>query len=228
MRVDRRARWIAGVTFVFVSLAAAHAGAQTPPPAPAYEAPPPGAPQPPPPPEYQAPPPGAPQPPAPYPYGPPPYGNPYYANPNPYVLNPQSMYAYESAKKQPALAIVLEIVVPGVGSIYADHVVGALITWGLEIGGFVLVVRGWADTFNNSVAGNPNSSSVETEVWLGLGLILAGRIYGLVDAYSSSKDYNLALAQRLGLPPSVALAPAPIKVAGTNSVAWGPALTLRF
>ena len=138
------------------------------------------------------------------------------------------MYAYESQKKQPALAIVLEVVVPGVGSIYADHAVGALITWGMSIVGFVLIVRGWADTFNNSFAGNSNSSSAETEIWLGLGLVLAGRIYGLVDAYSSSKDYNIALAQRLGLPPSVALAPAPIKVAGTNSVAWGPALTLRF
>ena len=92
----------------------------------------------------QGPPPAAP-PPAPYPYGAPCYGaQPYGAPPygaGPYI-NPQSLYLYESEKKTPAIAVLLSLLVPGVGNLYADTIAGAAITWALIIGGFVVVANG--------------------------------------------------------------------------------------
>jgi Borrelia membrane protein P13 len=182
-------------------------------PQPAYGAPPPqyGAP----PPQYGAPPPQ---------YGAPPYGYGYAGGPT-----PMQLMMYESGKKTPGLALVLDIIFPGIGSIYADHATGAAITWGGMIGGFVLIVVG----VNQQVhALNQNQSSDGTISDAGVGLILVGalasigfRIYGVVDAYSSAKDYNANLAKSLRLP-EMNLSLAPLRT--PQSTALAPTFTLRF
>jgi hypothetical protein len=170
-----------------------------------------------------------------YPYGAAPYGAaPYGAAPygaaygNSYGVSPQAMMFYDNEKKNAGIAVLLEFLVPGVGSVYADHGMGALITWGLMIGGFVVIVWDLESQFTTNPDGTTttNGSFDATPVLLGIGLILAGRIYGFVDSYSSCTNYNRALAQRLGLPLGVALNLAPIRM--DQNVAWGPALSLRF
>jgi hypothetical protein len=179
----------------------------------------------------QGPPPGAP-PPAPYPYGAPygaqPYGAPPYgAQPygaGPYGVNPQSLYLYESEKKTPAIAVLLSLLVPGVGNLYADHLAGAAITWALIIGGFFVVANGVHSTTqpDGFVTTQINSS----EVTAGVLMLLSGIIYSPIDAYYASVDYNHALAQRLRLPTGLVLAPTTIRT--ERGVAWGPGLSLRF
>jgi hypothetical protein len=170
-----------------------------------------------PPPGY--PPPGYPPPgyqPGPYP--PPPYP-PYPPYASPYGLNPQAIYLYENGKKSAGLALVLELLVPGVGSIYADHAWGAAITWGLMLTGIGMVAWDFART-------DPAQTGPHEVAFAGLLVVFGGRIYGIVDSIVSTGDYNQALAQRLGLPPTIAVTPAPIRMG--ERVAWGPALTLRF
>lgn len=161
-------------------------------------------------------------PPAPYPaYPPGPYpAPPYYAAP--YNYDPQAIYLYDMQRRSPGLALLLEFLVPGVGSIYGGHPAGAAATWGMSATGVVLVFGVIGMSGDN---GHPSDTEV-TAVVLGLGLIIAGRIYGLVDSYSSTCEHNRTLAQQLGLPAGLALAPAPIRVG--DRVAWGPALSLRF
>jgi TM2 domain-containing membrane protein YozV len=186
----------------------------SPPPAP-YD---PYAPQP----AYGAPPP---------PYGAPGYGAPPYGYATPYgAPTPVQLMIYENEKKSAGLALVLQILLPGVGSIYADHVAGALITWGGMVGGVVLIVAG----VNEDVRSIDNGTSMPSNS--GAGLILAGVaayigfwIYGLVDAYQSANEYNTELARKLRLPMMSLsdLSVAPIRTAqGTTTLA--PTLTWRF
>ena len=194
-------------------------------------APPPAAQQPPP--AAQQPPPAAQQPPAPYgapvqPYGAPApsygYGAPYApnANPyaNPYAVNPQNYYLYEASKRSVGLAVVLELLVPGVGSLYADHVIGAVITWGVTIAGIMVALSA------NEQDAYGYTSNNDDQFALGVLLVLAGRIYGIVDSVQSTNEYNHNLAARLGLPPTVSIGVTPLRD-GTIT-AWGPSMGFRF
>jgi TM2 domain-containing membrane protein YozV len=201
-------------------------------------APPQAAPQPapsPPPPAW-----GQPLPPAPppgwnggaYPPPPPPPGYSPYGVPYAYPSGPGgAAYYYDMQKKNELLALVIEFFVPGVGSIYADHVAGAAVTWVLTIGGVVLAFWwigqniGGEDTIGNGTNNGPH------DVWaiyVAVGAILTGRIYGLVDSYTSARDYNQRLRERLGIPDwsSFTLAPAPIRT--DRAISWGPAVSFRF
>jgi hypothetical protein len=221
------------VASLLIGVTASQAIAQTPPAAAPPPAPPPADawntphPSPPPgpqgaPPSY-APPPGYAQPPQ---YPPPaPYGG--YGAPNPYGwggqpgFNQQALFVYENEKKSPGIALLVNFLFPGLGSIYADHALGALLTWGLIIGGVAVAVVGInQDLENGRTEVNP------APIVAGYVMVLGGIVYSYVDAYASAKAFNRALAQRLGLPVGFTLAPAPI-VVGT-SVAWGPAIGFRF
>jgi hypothetical protein len=135
------------------------------------------------------------------------------------------MFVYEAQRKSSAVAVLLSILVPGVGNIYADHAIGAVITWGLIIGGAVVVANSVHNTTDAS-GYVTNTSVSSSEVTVGIFMILGGFIYSPIDAYLASENYNHALAQRLGLPTGFALGPAPIRT--DRSVAWGPGLSFRF
>ncbi len=123
------------------------------------------------------------------------------------------------------MALLLSILVPGVGNIYADHAMGAVITWALILGGVVLAansVHNTTDPYGYSSGTSRNS----TELTLGIFMALGGFIYSPIDAYFASESYNHALAERLGLPTGFALGPAPIRT--DRSVAWGPGLSFHF
>lgn len=190
--------------------------------------PPPGAYPPPggPPPQAGYPPPGgggyAPA--APYP------GYPAYPPP-PYGYDPQRLMLYDQQKKDVAVAMLLEFLIPGLGSIYAGHAVGAAITWGLTLGGFVLAMI-WIADINDSLNDDLNNDTSSSRrpnpaLLLGaMGLFVAGRVYGLYDAYAATKVYNGELATRLGLSPGFSLGLTPIR--SGHHLAWGPSLALQF
>ena len=234
-------RLTACLALVFVCVASSRAwadpsGSAPPaPPPPAYAAPP-GYPPPPayapppgyaPPPAY-APPPGyAPPPPA---YAPPPgYGSSWGGAPSyggGYGPNPNAMFIYEAQRKNSGVAILLSLLLPGVGNIYADHVVGAVITWALIIGGVAVAVNSVhtsTDPYDQYLTTNNVNSG---QLTLGLLMCVGGVVYSPIDAYFASENYNHALAQRLGLPLGFALVPEPIRT--DRGVAWGPGLSLRF
>ena len=167
-----------------------------------------------------------------YPPPPPPPGYSPYGVPYGYPAGPGgAAYFYDSQKKNELLALVIEFFVPGVGSIYADHVGGALVTWALTIGGVALLI--WWVSQNvgqeNSFGNSPNNGPHDLwAIYVALGAILGGRIYGLVDSYTSARDFNVRLRQRLGIPDwsGVALAPVPIRT--DRAISWGPSLSFRF
>src|SRR5262245_37797067 len=131
---------------------------------------------------------------------------------------------YETGKRSHGLALLIEFLVPGGGSIYGDHIAGALTTWGVMVGGFAIAVWGLSQFAGSSDGGRSNDVGV-TVFFGGAIVMLCGRIYGFADAWSSTTDYNAELARKLGLPPlSLGLTPMP----GPRSTAWGPSLTLRF
>lgn len=160
---------------------------------------------------------GAPPPPAPYGA----YGAPYPPNGNPYAVNPQNWYLYEASKKSVALSVVIELLVPGLGSIYSDHAIGALITWAVMIAGVVVALSS-VDQDQYGYA----TQADDDRLLLGVLLVLGGRIYGIVDSVLSANEYNSNLAARLGLPQTVAVGVTPFRDGATT--AWGPSLTLRF
>lgn len=141
------------------------------------------------------------------------------------------LMAYENQKKSPPLALVLEFFLfPGVGQIYADHVEGALITWAGIGGGLALVIVGvsqyqsdWDSSTGTTSSHNNDSAGV---LIVGGALVMvAARIYGLVDSWQAASNYNAALAKRIGVPAWSGVV-APIKT--DHGLAWGPALQLRF
>jgi hypothetical protein len=145
---------------------------------------------------------------------------------------PVQLMAFEDGKKNPAVALLLEFVMAGVGSIYADHWQGALITWAGILGGVALVVVGasryqWQlkEGSASQAQMQPDNSGAVIVMVAGALTMFGFRIYGLVDSWQSTNDYNRGLAKRLGMPLfSATVAPAPTE----RGLAWGPALQFRF
>jgi hypothetical protein len=156
---------------------------------------------------------------------------PWNGNPQPYggAPTPVQLMAFEDGKKNPAIALLLEFVMAGVGSIYADHVQGALITWGGMLAGVVVLVVGidhyhW-QLDDGTAQMHPDNSGATALMVAGALTMFGFRIYGLVDSWQSANDFNRSLAKRLGLPVfSATVAPVPTD----RGLAWGPALQLRF
>jgi len=174
--------------------------------------------------EPAAPQPYAPPPPYPVPY-PAPYATrppPAYPAPTPYGYNPWA--AYEDARKSPGLAFLFELFVPGTGSIYAGHGTGAIITWGLALGGVLLVVSSIRST-SNSETGATETKVNGLELVTGLLMMLGGRTYGLVDSIVSTRDYNEQLRKQLGLAAALRLDALPT---ANGSHVLAPALRLSF
>jgi hypothetical protein len=182
---------------------------QQPLPANPWQAPPPGS-------IYQSPPPG-------YPYGPPPGYSPYYYGPN----GQMSYIAYEAQRRNGGLAVLIEIVVPGLGSLYADHGIGALITWGLMIAGIVMLVAGLSQQSQDIDSTGSHNGGGGPALAMGLGLILlvGGRIYGLVDSYQATEEFNRKLRARLGLPAGFSLGVGPV---GKGALSVGPHVGFTF
>jgi hypothetical protein len=140
---------------------------------------------------------------------------------------------YDAQRKSPALALLIEFLVPGLGSLYGDHAVGSLITWVLILAGIGFAVWGvteYARDFDTVEGmdtrrgGNPGA----VPLTVGLVMILGGRIYGFVDSYRASDAFNERLRIKLGLPPNLSLGVGPVAAAPGGAIGFGPRLRLTF
>jgi hypothetical protein len=167
----------------------------------------------------------------PYNAPPPGYGSapPAYAPP---AMTPvQSLMMYEATKKNAGLAVVLEFFVPGLGSLYGDHAVGSLITWALMIAGIAMVIYGatqWVESYDsmNMTTQKRDNSAGTFGLTAGLVLLIGGRVYGLVDSYLSTEDYNKKLKARYGLPVVINFGVG--RVGGGQAMSLGPRLSIAF
>lgn len=173
-------------------------------------------------------------PPDPYAAPPPSYGSvpPGYGY-GPMPMSPvQSLMMYEAQRKNAGLAILLEFVLPGLGSLYGDHAVGALVTWALMIAGIALVVYGatqWVDSYDSMTSGQQqkrDNSAGTFGLTAGIVLLLGGRIYGFVDSYMSTEEYNRKLKAKYGLP--VVINWGVGRVGSGPAMSLGPRLTVSF
>lgn len=114
----------------------------------------------------------------------------------PQAMSPDQVFAM--TRKSPGLAFLIEFLLPGGGSIYGDHLTGALITWGTVIGGMLVLFK------SGEKVRDPNTGESETKMngpMLAAGVIimLGGRTYGLIDSIVSTRAYNENLRRQLGL-----------------------------
>ncbi len=117
---------------------------------------------------------------------------------------------YDDGSKSTAGAVALELLFPGLGSIYAEDQRGALITWGLVAGGLAAVLVGVSQVHIYGPDRPAPPPMTEKTSPLALPLIIGGtavaiygRVYGLQSAASAADRYNTALRTSLGLTPFV-------------------------
>jgi hypothetical protein len=117
---------------------------------------------------------------------------------------------YEDGAKSAAGAVALELLFPGLGSVYAEDQRGALITWGLVAGGFAAVIVGVSQVHIYGPDGPAPPPMPEKTSPFALPLIIGGaavaiygRIHGLQSAASAAARYNTALRASLSLTPFV-------------------------
>jgi hypothetical protein len=141
---------------------------------------------------------------------------------------------YESSKRNRGIALLIEWFIPGGGSIYGDHLRGAVTTWVLLAAGLVLLVYGvtgaGAYDAQTGIDEPDNDDRVRFGVVGGLGLLLVGRTYGFIDAWRSTGRYNEHLRLRLGVPEQYSRdlhgPGGPRRLAGPRT--FGPQLAFRF
>jgi len=143
------------------------------------------------------------------------------------TMPPQNAFLmYDAQRRNAGLAILIELFVPGLGSLYGDHGVGALITWGLMIGGIALVIVGATNSVDSIDRQGHDNTGAGTEIGIGIAMFLGGRVYGLVDSYLSTEEYNRKLRQKLGLPAGLSLGVG--RIGSGPMAALGPRLSFTF
>jgi hypothetical protein len=65
------------------------------------------------------------------------------------------------------------------------------------------------------------SNLPEAAVLVGLGMMVASRVHGMIDAYRSTGRYNRGLARRFGLDGSMVLTPMPLQINGQTALGLG-------
>jgi hypothetical protein len=131
------------------------------------------------------------------------------------------LYVYEQESKSQLGALALEWFMPGVGSIYAGNTSGALKTWAMFLAGGVALAIGLERSNHGQEDGVTQSM-----MFGGVGCILAGRVFGLVDAWTSAGEHNDALRVSMGLVSYVSFGVTPLRVGDERG--WGPTAQLRF
>jgi hypothetical protein len=134
----------------------------------------------------------------------------------------------EAERKSPAAALAWELI-PGAGSLYADDVGGAVLTWALIAGGGAAMIWGLGQvTFPDAAVSSDHKqgSPLAGPMLLGgMAAVVVGRVWGFVNAYRAAERYNTALGAQLGMGTDVSLTVAPFISANAEG---GVALSGRF
>ncbi|MCR4417745.1 MAG: hypothetical protein NUV92_08380 [Ignavibacteria bacterium] len=101
---------------------------------------------------------------------------------------------YNLEKKEPALAGVLEAIVPLVGHAYAGDINRGVVPTLISAGGLVLYFISLS-----SISLTSDFSSSLSTASLGLLIYAGGRIYGIVSAVNTANDFNKELKKKLNL-----------------------------
>jgi hypothetical protein len=127
--------------------------------------------------------------------------------------------AYHASRKSEGVALAIEFVLPGLGSIYADHWTGAATTWGVGAAGFLSMAWGLSQI---GIGDGAEPSETATLAFVGgFVMTIGARVHGLVDAFRSTSRYNRGLARRLGLYGGMVLTPMPLQVNGQTALGLG-------
>ena len=128
---------------------------------------------------------------------------------------------YDDEAKTAVGAVALELLFPGLGSVYAEDQRGALITWGLVAGGFAAALVGLSQVHIYGPDGPEPPPTPEKTSPFALPLIIGGaavaiygRVYGLQNAAGAAARYNTTLRTSLGLAPFVTSETGGINVGG--------------
>ena len=106
----------------------------------------------------------------------------------------------QEQQRSPWAALFIEMV-PGCGSLYADDPHGALVTWGLILGGAVAIAFGVSKRGVDDGSQSRTDGTAAMPLLLrGLAVAAFGRGYGFVNAYRATERHNAALRERFGLP----------------------------
>lgn len=148
----------------------------------------------------------------------------------------EAVAVYENEKKSHGVALLLEFIFPGVGSIYADNFFGAATTYMFLIGGVAMLLWGVSQYDGSHGHESPdatteapphNNDMPVAAIAGGMLLMTGGRVYGFVNAWSSVNDHNEYLRERLGLDDRFAFGIAPL-VATEEQVTAAPFVRFRF
>jgi hypothetical protein len=170
-----------------------------------------------------------PAPPDPYNAPPPTYGTPPPGYLPPVHPTPSTFMMYEAQRKNGGLAILLELFVPGLGSLYGDHAVGTLITWALMLAGTGMLIYGatqWVERDSGRLGESRSNNAGVFGLTTGIVLVLGGRVYGFIDSYMATEEYNRKLKVRMGLPVAVNFGLGPI--GSGQAVSFGPRMSFTF
>ena len=147
---------------------------------------------------------------------------------------PMAIAHYESSKRSRGIALLIEWFIPGGGSIYGDHLRGAVVTWaaaGRRRGAVgVRRVRRRRVRRADGPYEPDNDDRILFGVGGGLALLVVGRGHGFVNAWRSTGRYNQTLRLRLGVPEQYSRdlhgPGGPRRLAA--GPAFGPRLAFRF
>jgi hypothetical protein len=126
------------------------------------------------------------------------------APPRPAPADLPPALAFQAEQKSPLAALAIELF-PGAGSLYADDAAGALLTWGLMIGGAAAALWGVSMMGGEGANGyQPDGPAAMPLVVGGIAVTAIGRGYGFVNAFRAAGRHNDGLRARLGMPPEPA------------------------
>jgi hypothetical protein len=143
------------------------------------------------------------------------------APPRPFVPTPEmaALIAYEREKKELLVALVMQWLVPGLGSLYAEHPAGAFTTWAALAAGIGVTV--W-----NVDRISRDEPYAAAGIAAGATVILAGLAYGFLDTYHATVGFNRRLRERYHVPEGITLDVGGIRT--PEGIAFGPRIGFAF
>lgn len=117
---------------------------------------------------------------------------------------------YEEKKKNPLLAFGLELVLPGLGNMYAGEQTEAVLTWTGFLIGATFLVSGYG--YICEWTSNESCSRNYFEIASGWMFLGGSWIFGLTSAPLNTHRNNRALRARLGLDDTISMAILPARI----------------
>ena len=116
---------------------------------------------------------------------------------------------YQAQRKNPLVAFGWEVLLPGMGNVYANETEEAVLTWTFLLMGGYFLADGYGlicETFQSSTAKCGHKTFFIVQGWV---LVIGSRLFGLTSAPANVSRNNRALRASLGLDGPISLGIAP-------------------